>query len=453
MKYLKKATITFIYVVCFSLFADAQWYKLTAYTNPFANQPSYSVSYPILPYCAGNNVILYSGVASCPTYAHCGSENLMKSENDLVNCNSIFSGFGELQGAVFSISSKNDSTLCFIYSNASFSASGTYLAFTSNSFSTTFDTITLAPFSYGGPPWPSCFSNSFIYVVWQDSHYNDTTAINDSIVIVRNSFSLLNSVRYSNTNYVNPLQVSFTNDSTGFMLCTYANNSTKSVVAKTIDSGKIWRDSFIDSIHVITCFSFPTPSIGYITENNGCIYKTINGGVTWVKVISPALISLNCVSFSDSLLGYIGGNSGLLYKTINGGSSWTAEASNDTLAIDALYTFDSIAYFTDAKLNIYKNENLLTGIDGKNNSEFLVKVYPNPSRAVFNFQVQYTMVNGQSSVEVYNMMGENIYNKALPQTQGCNSEIDLSNQPEGIYLYRVISESGYTIGSGKLVIQ
>jgi hypothetical protein len=76
-------------------------------------------------------------------------------------------------------------------------------------------------------------------------------------------------------------------------------------------------------------------------------------------------------------------------------------------------------------------------------------VYPNPSKGTFNFVL--SNVNDKCNVEIYNVLGEKIYTETL-QTQD-NNTINISGQPNGVYLYRVISEDGKFIGSGKVVIE
>lgn len=96
---------------------------------------------------------------------------------------------------------------------------------------------------------------------------------------------------------------------------------------------------------------------------------------------------------------------------------------------------------------------ICTGINNIQNAN-LFQVYPNPSNGMFT--IQSSVAGGQWLVEVYNVLGEQVYNATLKQVQGDNS-INLNGQPNGIYLYRVISEtglaSGEVIGEGKLVIQ
>ena len=82
-----------------------------------------------------------------------------------------------------------------------------------------------------------------------------------------------------------------------------------------------------------------------------------------------------------------------------------------------------------------------------------ITVYPNPSNGIFYIQMdntQFTMDNEKTQVEVYNVLGEKVYSSSLSIVNSPLS-IDLSNQVTGIYLYRVIDETGKCIVSGKLI--
>ncbi|MGP8214500.1 MAG: T9SS type A sorting domain-containing protein [Bacteroidia bacterium] len=84
-----------------------------------------------------------------------------------------------------------------------------------------------------------------------------------------------------------------------------------------------------------------------------------------------------------------------------------------------------------------------------NNSQWLI--YPNPSNG--KFYIQSSAVGAQnfvSDIEVYNMLGEEVYSFAnghQPRCFGANSsmEIDLGNQPNGIYLLRIETQDGSLI--------
>ncbi len=95
------------------------------------------------------------------------------------------------------------------------------------------------------------------------------------------------------------------------------------------------------------------------------------------------------------------------------------------------------------------------GIEGINNipePNQTTILFPNPNKGVFT--IKSSVDNRQSLVEVYNMLGEKVYTASLnPSNGGTLNSIDISNQPAGIYLYRVSSEEGQLISSGKFVIE
>ncbi|HTB07055.1 MAG TPA: T9SS type A sorting domain-containing protein [Bacteroidia bacterium] len=77
-----------------------------------------------------------------------------------------------------------------------------------------------------------------------------------------------------------------------------------------------------------------------------------------------------------------------------------------------------------------------------------VKVYPNPSNGLFN--VSLTGVSDRTRIEVYNMFGQIVNQSTLEPT---TTQINMTGAAKGIYLYKVITEEGQAINSGKLIIQ
>lgn len=76
-------------------------------------------------------------------------------------------------------------------------------------------------------------------------------------------------------------------------------------------------------------------------------------------------------------------------------------------------------------------------------------LFPNPNNGAFT--IQSSVASGKSSVEIYNVLGEKVYSQCNIQNPTFN--IDLSSPQSGIYLYRILSESGTVVGSGKFMIQ
>ncbi len=78
-----------------------------------------------------------------------------------------------------------------------------------------------------------------------------------------------------------------------------------------------------------------------------------------------------------------------------------------------------------------------------------VSVYPTPSSGKFTFQLS-VATQPVVSIEIYNTLGEDVKSEEL---RAKSTEIDLSAQPNGVYLYRVLGESGSLVGQGKVVVE
>ena len=123
-----------------------------------------------------------------------------------------------------------------------------------------------------------------------------------------------------------------------------------------------------------------------------------------------------------------------------------------TVVNDSIHGCNCKDSVTKDSVTIYVNPCL--GIDkvaGENES---IGVYPNPNNGVFTISLSHAELVSASQpiIEVYNILGEKIYNALLKQVQGDNST-DLTGQPNGIYLYRVVAASGELIGEGKIIVQ
>lgn len=82
------------------------------------------------------------------------------------------------------------------------------------------------------------------------------------------------------------------------------------------------------------------------------------------------------------------------------------------------------------------------------------EIYPNPNQG--EFTIQSSVVSCQSSVrisriEIYNFLGMEVFTHDLPIVNS-QSSIDLSAQPDGVYLIRIIPSDGGMPSSDKFVI-
>ncbi len=75
-------------------------------------------------------------------------------------------------------------------------------------------------------------------------------------------------------------------------------------------------------------------------------------------------------------------------------------------------------------------------------------IFPNPNSGKFTISLQ--VVSLKTQITIYNILGEQIYQAPLNAT---TTQINISNKAEGLYLYRVLSETGELLGEGKFVIE
>ncbi len=92
------------------------------------------------------------------------------------------------------------------------------------------------------------------------------------------------------------------------------------------------------------------------------------------------------------------------------------------------------------------------GVNNVKDTGGIVNVYPNPCNGIFTIQFNKAELGAKNTIQIYNMLGDKIYSEGLKNT-GYKSLIDISSQPSGIYLYRVASEAGNIITTGKISIQ
>lgn len=77
-----------------------------------------------------------------------------------------------------------------------------------------------------------------------------------------------------------------------------------------------------------------------------------------------------------------------------------------------------------------------------------ISVYPNPSHGVFTFAMPVN--NNNYQVTIYNVLGQEVTASTI---NSGSTQINLSSQPKGIYIYKVISETGEPVSTGRLVVE
>jgi hypothetical protein len=109
----------------------------------------------------------------------------------------------------------------------------------------------------------------------------------------------------------------------------------------------------------------------------------------------------------------------------------------------AYYYIDDVIVTTDSN---YADSLFPSSIVSVSKPKEEVRIFPNPSNG--KFEVNILNIGENSIMDVYNIFGEIIYSKAITD----NAQINLSSEPIGIYFYRISTEWGNLMQSGKLII-
>ncbi len=241
------------------------------------------------------------------------------------------------------------------------------------------------------------------------------------------------------------------------------------------------------------CYSAIGDTIWFGT-NMGNIYKSVNMGAKWTKVATGlGTTAIVTPVFRNGSVGVVTGYNSSTYveygpvHTTNGGTSYTAftpggyYVKNPNLAyipgtpstwvdvangwgcgsalsdnndcasfinIDTGTVFYSSVKFYDINSGwagsmvsntnggIYKwNPAIITGVNSFKENSDQINIYPNPTSSYVN--VELNGITTKSTVNVYNMVGENIMSKAIDPSYTNLMQLDLSSCKSGIYLVTV----------------
>ena len=136
-----------------------------------------------------------------------------------------------------------------------------------------------------------------------------------------------------------------------------------------------------------------------------------------------------------------------LSGTLDSASTRATGCHFDTTDLTGINLFTFLAKYTC---------NTITGANEIRAKSEELRVYPNPNNGVFTISLSHpaAIAGSQTIVEIYNVMGQKVFATCQPQTpEGALIAVNIATQPNCIYFYRVLDESGGLIGEGKIIIQ
>ena len=147
--------------------------------------------------------------------------------------------------------------------------------------------------------------------------------------------------------------------------------------------------------------------------------------------VTPTAASCSTCNNGSANAGASGGTPPYTYSWSNGQSTQTATGlapGNYSVTVT-----DSHGCYRITTVTIGPT----TGIFEQNNNN-AIQLFPNPCNGVFMIQSGFgQLINGE--IEIVNVLGDKIY--SAPALKG-EKQIDLSNQPNGIYFLKLTSEKG-----------
>jgi|GEM_PF-3948477 photosystem II stability/assembly factor-like uncharacterized protein len=220
-------------------------------------------------------------------------------------------------------------------------------------------------------------------------------------------------------------------------------------VGKTTDSGANWSVGPVASDTTLNAIYFCNYRRGWVGGYSGQILYTNNGGLSWVYTNSTSITTspITDLAFNDTLEGWGLVYPGKIIHSTDGGINWSFDFIGTNPLFSLCFTKpDKIGYAVGDSGRVLKYLPNTAGIQNITNT-ISVNLFPNPNTG--KFTAESSLNNKQAILEIYTVFGEKICTTTLsvPQTM-----IDLTGQPSGVYLCRLVTPTGKQVWSEKFSI-
>lgn len=179
---------------------------------------------------------------------------------------------------------------------------------------------------------------------------------------------------------------------------------------------------------------------GVALDANGIIYISDENN-NRIRTVNPSTGIINTIA-GNGVQGFSGDGGPATSAELNEPQNVTFDASGN------MYVADS---YNNRIRKITHVVNL--GVNKITGANAGVEIYPNPNNGIFTVALSSHAepVSVSQTIEVYNVLGEKVYSQITVNSS--SYVVNLSNQPDGIYIYRILNTDGSLMGEGKLEIE
>ncbi len=218
-------------------------------------------------------------------------------------------------------------------------------------------------------------------------------------------------------------------------------SATASISGGTSPYTYLWSDMYTQTTATANGLSAGTYSVG-IADNNGCITTAS------VTITQPTAVLVTSYSFNQNgpcngsaSVSPSGGVAPYTYSWTTGGQT-TASITTQCAGTYCCIVTDNNGCSQTTCVEILN----VTGVANIAGSNSKIIIYPNPNKGQFTIS---GIAKGMI-VEMYDVSGQKM---SSISANDASMQVNMPNQPNGVYFYRVLSENGALIGEGKLIIQ
>lgn len=234
-----------------------------------------------------------------------------------------------------------------------------------------------------------------------------------------------------------------TSNTTG--VCVGYDQILLSATRATTDDGMNWSGG-ATSGHAFNVVVMVTPDTGYAAGALGDVYRTEDAGASWIYVAPSGQSEYYYgLWFSNVDTGYVAGFDGVIRKTVDRGASWFLQNYEFGTRMEGLYFTDvNTGYAVGADGRIRKTVNgggWNVGIEESEGSSAILA--PNPFGDRFGISL------GSKQPGAFLTLMDPMGRIVLSREVSDGETIAAGNLPAGVYLWRLLDETGNVIGHGR----